>query len=189
MTKTNDLTRIIQMNYRDRTLTFETQQDLFSPRYVDKGTIAMLETVSFMMDDIVLDLGCGYGVVGIVAAQAVKPENVFLVDVNPTAIEYSTLNAQRNYVTDIHILQSDVYEALGDIRFTKILCNPPYHTDFSIAKKIIEGGYRKLLPEGELILVTKRKEWYKRKCISVFGGVKITEKDGYYVFRSVKNQR
>lgn len=185
MTNINDTTRIIHKSYMGKTLTFETRQDLFSPRYIDNGTIAMIEAATFTKDDVVLDLGCGYGTVGIVAAQTVKPENVYMVDVNPSAIECSTVNALKNQV-NVHIIQSDLYEGLEDIRFTKILCNPPYHSDFSIAKRIIEGGYRKLLPEGELYLVTKRKEWYKKKCISMFGGVKIIEKDGYFVFRSVK---
>ena len=188
MIKTEGENRIVSLHYMGAALAFETNQALFSPRYIDKGTLTMLGTVQFSPDDIVLDLGCGYGVVGIVAAQTVKPEHIYMTDVNSVAIACSALNLQRNQVTGVQLLQSDLYEALGDYRFTKILCNPPYHTDFSIAKRIIEGGYRRLLPEGELYLVTKRKEWYKRKCISVFGGVKITEKDGYFVFRSVKKK-
>lgn len=76
-----------------------------------------------------------------------------------------------------------------DIDFTLILCNPPYHADFSVPKKFIEVGFRKLAMGGKLVMVTKRLDWYKNKLISVFGGVKVREIQGYYVFAAEKRGR
>ena len=66
--------------------------------------------------------------------------------------------------------------------FDLILSNPPYQTDFSVAKGFIEKGFNRLKIGGKLYMVTKRRAWYKNKMISVFGGVEIRETDGYYVF-------
>lgn len=68
------------------------------------------------------------------------------------------------------------------------LSNPPYHADFSVPKEFIEKGFNRLQIGGKMYMVTKRKDWYKNKLISIFGGVKIWEIDGYYVFLAIKKQ-
>jgi 16S rRNA (guanine1207-N2)-methyltransferase len=80
-------------------------------------------------------------------------------------------------------------DALDETGFDCILSNPPYHTDFSVAKRFIEKGFNRLKPGGRMYMVTKRKEWYKNKFISVFGGVRIYEIDGYYVFEAEKRSK
>lgn len=67
-----------------------------------------------------------------------------------------------------------------------VMSNPPYHTDFSVAKDFIEGSHRHLQKGGYLVMVTKRFEWYKNKIQSVFGGVRWTENNGYFVFMAEK---
>ena len=57
-----------------------------------------------------------------------------------------------------------------------------------MAKGFIEDGYKTLVPDGKLIMVTKRLTWYKNKLTSVFGGVKVFEQDGYYVFVAEKRK-
>ena len=76
--------------------------------------------------------------------------------------------------------------AVSDTGFDWILSNPPYHTDFNVAKLFIEKGFNRLKIGGHMVLVTKRKEWYKNKMVSIFGGVRICEQDGYFVFTSEK---
>lgn len=63
------------------------------------------------------------------------------------------------------------------------------HTDFSVAKRFITEGYRHLEQGVRMMIVTKRKKWYQKKFIAVFGGVKIQEIDGYYVFFAEKRER
>jgi 16S rRNA (guanine1207-N2)-methyltransferase len=70
-----------------------------------------------------------------------------------------------------------------------ILSNPPYHTDFSVAKMFIEKGFNRLSIGGRMYMVTKRKEWYRNKLKSIFGGVRIWELNGYFVFMSIKKSR
>lgn len=177
---------MIKETIRDVELLFETSPDCFSPNYIDKGTLAMLSFVEFNPSDKILDLGCGYGIVGILAAKFCNPYNVYLTDINKTSIQYAKCNAILNKVENINILQSNAYENLNESGFDLILSNPPYHTDFSVAKTFIEKGFNRLLLGGRLYMVTKRRDWYKNKFISIFGGVKIYEKNGYYVFAAEK---
>lgn len=170
----------------DEELEFETDTRLFSPQAIDKGTLAMLSVVEFEDNDKVLDLGCGYGIVGIYAAKKLGAENVVMVDNNELAVEVAKKNAIKNGVLGIKIVASDAYDNLNDKDFTKILSNPPYHTDFSVAKKFIEKGFNRLALGGRMYMVTKRKDWYKNKLTAIFGGVKIWEIDGYYIFMSTK---
>ncbi len=165
---------------------FETSDKVFSPRRIDAGTLAMLACVKFEEGWRVLDLGCGYGVAGITAARFTDPANVFMVDVEPEAVELSRKNAVRNGAEGVNVILSDGFAALDEAGFDCILSNPPYHTDFAVAKKFIEKGFNRLKLGGRMFMVTKRKDWYKNKLISVFGGVRIHETDGYFVFEAEK---
>ncbi|HAI52125.1 MAG TPA: methyltransferase [Firmicutes bacterium] len=167
-------------------LRFQTQPGVFSPGAIDKGTLAMLSTVEFQPGDRVLDLGCGYGVVGILAAKLIGAQNVVMVDIDPLAVQLARETAVLNGVSEILVCQSDGFSGLAETGFTKILCNPPYHTDFSVAKHFLEKGFNRLTLGGKLYMVVKRKEWYKNKLISLFGGVRVEYIDGYYVLCAEK---
>ncbi len=171
---------------KDVDMAFETTPSIFSPNSIDNGTLAMLSVVDFLPSDKVLDLGCGYGVVGILAGKLIGEENVIMCDVSEQAVEYAAINSRINKVPNIRILLSDGYKNIADKEFTLILSNPPYHADFSVPKHFIETGFQKLVVGGKLIMVTKRLDWYKNKLTSVFGGVKVHEIDGYYVFVAEK---
>lgn len=169
-------------------LRFETSPALFSPNGLDAGTRAMLACVSFSPEDKLLDLGCGYGAVGIYAAKLIGGGNVTMTDIDQSAVAAAERNARLNGVPGIRILQSDGFENLGDTGYTLILSNPPYHSDFSVAKHFIEKGFNRLALGGKMAMVTKRREWYKNKFISIFGGVSIREIDGYFVFTAEKRK-
>ena len=167
-------------------ITCETGEYYFSPNRVDRGTRIMLETVPVREGDKVLDLGCGYGVVGIYAAKRLGGEHVVMCDILEDAVALATDNLARNGITGARVLQSDGLKAVEDRDFTLIYSNPPYHTDFSVAKAFIEDGFRKLAVGGRMVMVTKRLDWYKNKLTSVFGGVKVFEAEDYFIFLSEK---
>jgi 16S rRNA (guanine1207-N2)-methyltransferase len=185
---------MINITINNIPLKFATHQDLFSPAHVDRGTLAMLSTVEFTEGDKVLDLGCGYGVVGIAAAKIINPRRVVMSDISETAVRVSRENAVLNGVGDagandssgVKIILSDGFTNISDKDFTLILSNPPYQVDFSVPKHFIEKGFNRLAPGGKMYMVTKRKLWYRNKFIAIFGGVKIIETDGYYVFCAEK---
>ncbi|MBO4326903.1 MAG: GNAT family N-acetyltransferase [Clostridia bacterium] len=172
-----------------RVLNIKSTPALFSPKDVDRGTAAMLDACEISGEDVVLDLGCGTGVVGLTAA--VRGAQVVMTDVDPQAVETARENAERNLTEEelsrTQATVSDGFDAIERKDFSKILSNPPYHTDFAVAKKFIEGAFAHLRIGGQLFMVTKRLEWYKNKLTAVFGGVRVKEAEGgYFVFESCK---
>lgn len=174
--------KLLQAEILGQRVSLETRRGLFSPERVDRGTLAMLSHVQIAPGMRIMDLGCGCGVVGIVAAKIAGEENVFMSDADPMAVETARRNAERNGVGGAQFFVSDGFRNVDASGFDLILSNPPYQTDFSVAKGFIEKGFNRLKIGGKLYMVTKRREWYKNKMISVFGGVEIRETDGYYVF-------
>ena len=146
----------------------------------------MLALVDFRPGDKVLDLGCGYGVVGIYAAKITRPDLVTLVDNDPLAIEIATRNLIANGVGDAKAILSEGFRDLTETNFTRILCNPPYHTDFSVPKHFIEKGFNRLALGGQLWMVTKRDAWYRNKLRAIFGGVRVHVAGSYFVFEATK---
>lgn len=179
---------MISTQIKNVSLKFETHSSNFSPNNIDIGTLAMLSVTDFSKDDKVLDLGCGYGVVGILAGKLIGQENIIMCDISESAVRQARINAELNEVSNIDIRLSDGFRNIPDNNFTLILSNPPYHADFSVPKHFIEAGFKKLVFGGKLIMVTKRLTWYKNKFISIFGGVKIHEINGYYVFIAEKRK-
>jgi len=177
------------LTINDHDFVFETSPTLFSPNQIDKGTLVMLEVINFSHEDKVLDLGCGYGVVGIVAAKHTSPKNVYMSDNNKQAIKYAKKNIALNKLSDINVIESNAYENINTASFTIIASNPPYHADFSVPKLFIKKGFNRLAIGGKFFMVTKRKDWYKNKFIAIFGGVRIHEKDGYFVFEAQKRSQ
>lgn len=169
-------------------LQLETAPGLFSPAHVDRGTLAMLSIADFEPGMKIMDLGCGCGVVGIVAAKRCGAENVVLADIDPRAVEIARKNAAANGVANVRCVVSDGFDAVDETGFDRILSNPPYQTDFSVAKKFIEKGFNRLKIGGRLLMVTKRRDWYANKLRAIFGGVRICEIDGYFVFTAEKRQ-
>jgi len=177
---------MITTTQRGVTLELFTKPTLFSPHGVDKGTQTMLDMVTFTPEDKVLDLGCGYGVVGLTAAAIIGGGKVWMVDIDPLAIQQAQQNAAHNGIKDISFTQSDGYRQLHESNFTCILSNPPYHVDFAVPKHFIEKGFNRLALGGHLYMVTRRLDWYKNKLTAIFGGVRVTYTNDYYVFDAQK---
>ena len=165
-------------------LELETDPRLFSPGHADRGTLAMLSAAHFSPGMKVLDLGCGCGLVGIVAARLCGEENVIMSDIDPLAVQIAARNAARNGVGGVRAVVSDGLSDVDGAGFDLILSNPPYQSDFSVARRFIEKGFNRLKIGGRLMMVTKRREWYRNKLVAVFGGVHIAEADGYFVFEA-----
>ena len=166
-------------------LIMNTGKELFSPAGLDLGTRAMLETRPAVAGEKILDLGCGAGWVGIYAAKITGSENVVMCDVSESAVLYSKENASLNGIFP-KIVLSDGFLNLDDAGFSVIYSNPPYQTDFKVAKHFIEKGFNRLTVGGEMVMVTKRRTWYENKLKAIFGGYRVFEKYGYFVFIAQK---
>ena len=176
--------RLIRTEVLGTALELEAHDGLFSPRHIDRGTLAMLSVAPPEPGMRVMDLGCGYGVVGIAAARRCGAENVWMSDADPAAAEAARRNAARNGVPGVHIACGDGFDAVDAAGFDLILVNPPYQSDFAVAKRFIEKGFNRLKLGGRMAVVVKRGTWYRNKMRAVFGGVRDFEVDGYHVLVS-----
>lgn len=178
--------QLIQADLPPVSFTLQTHPALFSPQRIDAGTQAMLSQVNLQAGERVLDLCCGYGVVGIWAA--LQGAQVLLSDVDPVAVAVSAKNLVRNGFPPELAVQSDAFANIDQSGFDWILCNPPYHTDYGVAKRLIEKGFNRLVVGGSMVMVVKRALWYQNKLKAIFGGVRVREIDGYTVLTATRRQ-
>ena len=137
-------------------------------------------------EDMVCDLGCGYGPVGIWAAKRIGANRVVMIDKDPLAVSTSRANAVSNGVPDISIIESDGFAKVTATGFTWILCNPPYHVDWKVPKTLLRKGFNRLALKGRFGLVVKRRDWYEDQMRQLFGGCQRLERDGYWVLIAEK---
>lgn len=171
-----------ETSFAGRSYTVQTGPGVFSPRGLDLGTQVMLEQIEAAPGARFLDLGCGVGIVSKIASEAWGCQ-VTAVDVNARALRLTGCNAPR-----AEVLASDGFRHLGDRQFDLIASNPPYHTDFAVAKAFIEGAFAHLAPGGSLYLVVKRSDWYIQKVRNIFGGCRLVEQQGYTTIIAEKRQ-
>ncbi len=161
---------------------------VFSKDRVDLGTLVLLESLSLPEKGDLLDIGCGYGVIGIVVAKARPGMRVTMAEVNPVAVRLVEENLERNCVTNAEVVRSDLYEGLTGRKFDMIVTNPPLAAGYKVVFPLI-GGAREHLREGGYLQMVLRKgvNAIPRKMGEVFGNVELVSKgSGYKVFRSVR---
>lgn len=172
-----------------QSFTFLTDSGVFSKKMVDYGSQVLLNTLDFEKGKTLLDLGCGYGPLGISLAkvQGVKPT---MVDINNRAIDLAKQNAQKNGV-EADIFQSDIYEKVNGT-FDYIISNPPIRAGKQVVLTIISESINYLKVGGNLTIVIQKKQGApsaKAKMEEVFGNVEILKRDkGYYILRSEKTK-
>lgn len=172
-----------------RSFTFLTDSGVFSKKMVDYGSQVLLNTLDFEKGKTLLDLGCGYGPLGISLAkvQGVKPT---MVDVNNRAIDLAKQNAQKNGV-EADIFHSNIYEKVNGT-FDYIISNPPIRAGKQVVHTIISESINYLKVGGNLTIVIQKKQGApsaKAKMEEVFGNVEILKRDkGYYILRSEKTK-
>ncbi len=169
---------------------FIVEPGVFSKRRVDPGTKLLLETMIIPDEGNVLDVGAGYGVIGITLAKLNPKLRVYMVEINKRAVKLCKINAKRNNVEDrIVIFQGNLYDPLPEtIKFKTIISNPPFSAGFKIINTIVEGAYTRLENHGLLQLVAwKGANKLREKMKEVFGNVKVlASKKGYKVLMSEK---
>ncbi|MGT2887299.1 class I SAM-dependent methyltransferase [Streptococcus didelphis] len=167
--------------------TFYTDSGVFSKKNIDFGSQVLLRNLHFKKDETLLDLGCGYGPLGISLAkgQGVKAT---LVDINNRALDLARKNAEKNKV-DLTIFQSNVYEQVSG-NFDHIISNPPIRAGKKVVHEIIEKSIDFLNKDGDLTIVIQKKQGApsaKKKMALVFGNVTVIAKEkGYCILRSIK---
>ncbi len=175
-----------QTEYRGQALTFETDAGVFSKDGLDKGTALLLDALPDLKGD-VLDMGCGWGAVGISVAKANPEARVTMADINSRAAELSRKNAKRNGVA-ARVLESDGFAALGDEQFDCILTNPPIRAGKQVIYDLFAKSAGHLHPGGSLYLVIRKQQGAPSALAflnTIFPKVQVVEKGGgFWVIRA-----
>lgn len=177
---------------RQKEYTFTSDGGVFSKHTVDFGSRLLIET--FAMPQVagdVLDLGCGYGPIGIAVAGAYPDRHIVMADINERAIMLAKENVLQNNVTNIEIIQSDGLLKLENRLFAAILTNPPIRAGKKVVHMFFEESKRHLVKGGELWIVIQKKQGAPsamKKLETLFSSVEIViRKKGYYILRAVNN--
>ena len=163
---------------------FRVSGDVFSAEEVDEGTRLLVEAAIVPEEGVVLDMGCGYGAIGVTLAKAYPRLRVYMVDVNPRAVELARLNAKLNGVADrVVVLHGDLYEPVKGMAFDAILSNPPLAAGMRVVERIVREAPSHLKPGGTLQMVLRKGvERIARLMDEVFGGHEVlVRKKGYTV--------
>ena len=150
---------------------FNSTWGLFSPRSVDGGTHLLVNQIEINEGDACLDMGCGYGVVGIVMAGLSKTGSVYMVDKDFVAIKYSEVNVKQNHVTNCEVIMSNAFSHVPQLRFDVIASNLPANVGKELLKIILVESKDHLKPSGKLYVVTISglREYIKRQFSEIFG--------------------
>ncbi|WP_345889970.1 class I SAM-dependent methyltransferase [Streptococcus sp. 10824] len=168
-------------------MTFLTDAGVFSKKMVDFGSQLLLKCLEVNQGETVLDVGCGYGPLGLSLVKAYGVQAT-MVDINNRALDLARQNAERNKV-EATIFQSNIYEQVKG-KFDHVISNPPIRAGKQVVHEIIEKSKDFLETSGDLTIVIQKKQGApsaKSKMEDVFGNCEILKKDkGYYILRSVK---
>ena len=168
-------------------MTFLTDAGVFSKKMIDFGSQLLLKCLEVNQGETVLDVGCGYGPLGLSLAKAYGVQAT-MVDINNRALDLARQNAERNKV-EAAIFQSNIYEQVEG-EFDHVISNPPIRAGKQVVHEIIEKSRDFLNDGGDLTIVIQKKQGApsaKSKMEDVFGNCEIVKKDkGYYILRSVK---
>ena len=182
----------IEWSFLDNNFVFRSCDSVFSKNEVDYGTYVLLKTISKKVElkGNILDMGCGYGPIGIVLAKLNPNATITMADINKTAVELSKHNCKKNDVQNIkNIIESNCYENIQDT-FDFIISNPPIKAGKQVLLEITMNSYEHLKENGKLIFVIKKKfgeDSLKKKLQTKFKTVEVINRDsGYYILLASK---
>lgn len=186
----NSNQRTIDVKLRNREMSFLTDSGVFSKSGIDFGSRLLIESMELCSDAQVLDVGCGYGPIGLSAALLCPSGHVTMLDLNERAVELSKLNAIKNHITQVSIIQSNLFENVPESTFDAILSNPPIRAGKETVHQIFMQSLNYLKQGGCLWVVIQKKQGAasaKAKLETIFDRVEEVTKDkGYVIYKSIK---
>jgi 16S rRNA (guanine1207-N2)-methyltransferase len=184
--------REIQAVLSGKYFRFKTDAGVFSKKGIDFGTRLLIESAEIEPESAVLDLGCGYGPVGIAVSETVPDVKVTMVDVNERAVQLAKANAALNQADGrVEILVSDGFSQLQGRKFDHILLNPPIRAGKPTIYRLFKEASDALHPGGSLWIVIRKQqgaESAKKELEQLFADVDVVrKKKGYVIIRSRKD--
>jgi len=171
---------------------FITDIGVFSKGELDDASRLLIETFNSLdLPGDVLDVGCGYGAIGISLASHRPHDQVHLVDVNHRALDLARRNAELNAIDHVTIYESFCYQNVNK-KFANIISNPPIRAGKKVVHQILEEAPQYLEEGGSLTIVIGKQHGAasaQKKMLEVFGNVEmLARKKGFWVLKSVKEE-
>ena len=163
---------IFNANLRGHDFTFHSTWGLFSPTQIDEGTEMLINYVEVQPNDVIIDIGCGYGAPGIPLAVLASQGKVHMVDKDFVAVEYAKKNIQINNINNCEAYLSNGFSHVqSDIKFDIVVSNLPAKSGRELFDIILYDTKERLKSGGKLYVVTISglKEFIKRNFKEVFG--------------------
>lgn len=146
----------IEYKINETTIKLITDNGVFSKAHVDFATNFMLNTIYDEVKGDVLDLGCGYGVIGIIVGRSSKVNKVTMCDINQRALDLAKRNAENNKLKNYEVVESDGFVNIKD-KYDTIITNPPIRAGKAVIYKMYEESKEHLKENGALYLVINKK--------------------------------
>ena len=148
---------LIRTSLRGRSFEFLTASSVFSRKRVDLGTRLLIEAMVLPATGCVLDVGCGYGAVGIAAATSNQRVHVIMTDVNARAVRLAKQNIERNNITNAEVRCGYLYEPVEELTFNCVLSNPPVSAGMETVKAIITQAPKVMASKATFQMVVRSK--------------------------------
>ena len=145
----------LRFHYRGQVLTFEVDAGVFATHGLDPGTSLLIEALNPRPTDRILDLGCGWGPIGIAAARLAPRGHVVLTDVNRRALALCRANLARNRIENAEVRPGSLFGPVAGETFDLIVSNPPYHLGREAILTLLAAAPRHLAEDGRHIIVGK----------------------------------
>ncbi len=177
--KSDDKFGIIKVKLRGRNLQFLTSSSVFSKRKIDLGTHVLIEAMVLPQSGSVLDIGCGYGAVGITVALLNPKLHVVMTDVNMRAVRLARQNVEANRVKNAEVRYGYLFEPVESMKFDCVLSNPPVSAGMDTVRAIIEGASKVLVSGGTFQMVIRSKIGAKtlpEAFLSSFGSCEVVSR-------------
>ncbi|HEY8423036.1 MAG TPA: methyltransferase [Thermoclostridium sp.] len=180
--------KVFKETYKNKTLEFVSVSGVFAfENHIDKASRILIETFK-PTGHKVLDMGCGYGAIGLFIKALYPQLIVTLTDINERAVLYAQKNAERNNLW-VQIIKGDLYEGVGNSLFDDIVTNPPITAGKKVVTRIISEAREHLEYNGAFWLVAyhnKGGSTYKKIMEEIFGNVEdVVKQGGIRVYRSI----
>lgn len=162
---------VFTTSLRGHSLTFHSTWGIFSPREIDEGTGLLLRHIEVRPEDDCLDLGCGYGPIGLTLAKLAPAGETLMVDKDFMAVEYANRNARRNHIANATAMLSNAFQHVGERRFDLIASNVPAKVGKEMLAIMLHDAHAQLRPEGRIwvVTITGLRRLFERSLKDIFG--------------------
>ena len=187
----NSAIREISFSLFDKSYTYYTDNGVFSKSKIDEGSYIFLKVlIPLNLTGRILDLGCGYGPIGLTIAQNSKEARIDLADINSRALALASKSSERlNLTSRVTILHSDIYEKIEG-PYDSIVVNPPIRAGKVVTYSMYSGAKQYLIDGGSLYIVIRRKQGAEsafKYLETIFENVSVLHKEkGYWIIKATK---